>query len=307
MPQTLSYLRPDKSKGFAVTIGNFDGVHLGHQKLIETIKRDCERDHLELVVISFSPHPRVLLCGDKGFVLSSREDKVRKLHKSGADHIIILEFNKEMSQLSASQFADDYIVSLGETKRLYMGYDFSFGRGKEGDFNFAKDYLGAHAIEVHQMSCFTQDGKVTSSSSVRELLHRGEVSKARLLLGENYSLGGEVIHGEHRGRGIGFPTANIKVNPERLVPGRGVYGVFALIENRKYLGVLNIGYNPTFTDNKEIKIEVHILDFDEDIYGKEIDISFFERIRDEKKFDSRNSLVEQINKDIATAKACLND
>lgn len=284
-----------------VTLGIFDGVHRGHKVLIDRLVSKAREEKGESVVITFSPHPRLILAKDNLNLsfLTTMEEKKALLKKANVDHLVILEFNKEFSTIPACDFIRDILVKKIGTKYLIMGYNHHFGTGGKGDFNTIKQCSETFDLEVEQIKgLLTEDG-IISSSVIRNALLSGNLEKANDLLGYYYTLSGEVIGGKKIGRGIGYPTANIKPYDQyKLIPANGVYAVEVQLESTKYKGMLSIGSNPTVnTDVRLRSIEVNILDFEGNIYGHKISIIFRKRLRDEKKFDNTSQLADQMKLD----------
>lgn len=296
-------------KNAVVTIGNFDGVHIGHQALFhEVIEKADEMDGTS-VAITFEPHPlRVLTRNNHPPLITRYEQKVELIERAGLDVLICVPFTREFANISARSFIKDILMDHIGMKAVVVGKDYTFGKNREGNLDFLKtlghDYgfsvfvldwiKGANAIETR-----------SSSTIIRELVMEGQMEKAQKLLGRNYQIRGTVITGRNRGgKLLGFPTANINLYDE-LSPRTGIYAVTVELEDgRKLKGVANIGYSPTFDDNV-FTVEVHILDFREDIYNQKIRVNFIHRIRDEKKFSGVSELSAQIEKDVKTARKIL--
>jgi riboflavin kinase / FMN adenylyltransferase len=284
-----------------VTLGIFDGVHLGHRVLLDRLVSCAREVNGTAVVITFSPHPRLVLSKESTNLtfLTTMEEKIVLLEKANVDHLIIIEFNREFSMISACDFISEVLVKKIGTKHLIIGFNHHFGRKGEGDFNTIKQCTDSIDFKVEQVQGFQADGGAVSSSAVREALLGGKLEEAGKLLGYEYSLSGTVIEGRKLGRTIGFPTANIMpVDQHKLIPCNGVYAVEVIIEGERYPGMLSIGSNPTVnTDSGFRSIEVHILNFEKDVYGKSISVVFKKRLRDEIKFDSVKKLAEQMDLD----------
>ncbi|MEO8148720.1 MAG: bifunctional riboflavin kinase/FAD synthetase [Bacteroidia bacterium] len=301
-----------------VTIGTFDGVHIGHQKIISRLKEIASTINGEVVVLTFFPHPRmVLFPDDHGLqLLNTMEEKKILLEKYGVDHLIIHPFSKQFSRLSSTEFVRDILVNKIGVKKLVIGYDHHFGRNREGSFNELTDLAPIYNFEVEQIPEQDVHDVAVSSTKIRNALLDGEVHIATEFLGYEYSLTGNVAEGNKIGRELGFPTANIKVEENyKLIPANGVYAVRVEIGNSEkqqttnnkqqiLSGALNIGTRPTF-DNGERSIEVFIFDFDKDIYGETITITFAERLREELKFPDKESLIAQMHKDVENTKLIL--
>ena len=293
--ENINIVRP------VVTLGIFDGVHRGHRTLIDSLVSRAREAKGESVVITFSPHPRLVL--EKGHLnlsfLTTMEEKKVLLEKANVDHLIILEFNKEFSKIQACDFIKDILVKKIGTKHLIIGYNHHFGRRGEGDFSTIKQCSESLDFRVEQVQGFLTEEGTISSSLIRQKLLMGKLDEANSLLGYYYTVTGTVVSGKQIGRSIGFPTANIKPDDKyKLIPGNGVYAVEVQIDGVNYQGMLSIGSNPTVnTDTRIRSIEVHILDFKKDIYGKKISVIFRKRLRDEKKFDNIEQLAKQMELD----------
>lgn len=284
-----------------VTIGSFDGIHLGHKRIIAFMKRLAQQIQGTSCLITFHPHPRKLLYHD-GLVhsLSSINEKSKLLSCLGLDKIYLLNFTKELSGMTAETFFQKIIYDCFKPVHFLMGYDHAFGKARKGDFKFMESKALRHGFGLTRVAQKVIGGKSVSSSRIRYALRVGELDVAHRLLGRCYSFRGIVVEGMARGKDLGFPTANIKLDDEdKILPPDGVYEILVYIpkENFKYRGLLNIGNNPTF-ENVDKSVEAHILDFNRNIYGETIECYFISHIRDEIKFSSRDELVNQIKRDV---------
>ena len=269
-----------------VTTGTFDGVHLGHQKIISRLKDVAQKHQGETVLLTFYPHPRMVLFPEDNDLklLNSQEEKIKLLEKYGVDHLIIYPFTKEFSRLSSVEFVRNIIVNTIHTKKLIIGYNHHFGRNREGSFEHLKEFGPIYGFEVEEIPAKDIDTIEVSSTKIRNSLSSGDVEVANSYLGHIYSITGKVIKGDQRGRSIGYPTANISIEDKyKLIPADGVYAVNVSLNGKLYGGMLNIGNNPTI-EGKGRSIEVNIFDFDETIYGEDATIFFIKRLRDEVKF-----------------------
>jgi riboflavin kinase / FMN adenylyltransferase len=293
-----------------VTTGTFDGVHLGHQLILTKLVERARKVNGESVLITFFPHPRMILQKDMDIkLLNTIDEKIELLEKTGLDHLIILKFTKEFSRIKSIDFVRDILVNKIGTKKLVIGYDHQFGRNREGSFEHLKEFGPIYGFDVEEISAKDIESVAISSTKIRKfLLEDGDVKNAAIFLGKNYSLCGKVVNGKKIGSKIGFPTANIEPKENyKLIPRDGVYAIFARIDGETKLGMANIGIRPTIdseSDNKKT-IEVNIFDFDKDIYGNFVSICFVERIRDEKKFENIESLKEQLERDMNNSKRIL--
>jgi riboflavin kinase/FMN adenylyltransferase len=292
-----------------VTIGTFDGVHLGHHKVLNRLKQiACETDG-ETVVFTFYPHPRLVLSPEENNLrlLTTLDEKIDLLHKAGIDHLIMYPFTLEFSKLSYADFVRRVLVEEIKTHYLVVGYDHRFGKNREGSFEYLLKCSEKYRFQVEKLDVLLVDELNISSTRIRNALETGDITLANEYLGYAYTLHGRVVEGQRLGRTIGFPTANIESSDiNKLIPGYGVYAVEIKFNGLSYKGMLNIGTRPTFNQNADRRsIEVNIFDFDGELYGKEVTIAFRAKIRDERKFPGKDALVEQLYRDKATAYAIL--
>lgn len=292
----------DKAHATVITIGTFDGVHIGHKKILERLINSAKLLEIESTVLTFFPHPRMVLQQDSNIkLLNTIEEKEMILNQLGLDFLIIHPFSKEFSRLSAIEFVRDILVNKLNTKKIIIGYDHRFGRNRNADINDLKNFGTTFDFNVEEITAQEIDDVSVSSTKIRKALADGNVAKANSYLGYNYMLTGVVTRGKGLGRQLNFPTANIYIEEDyKLIPKNGVYVVKANIDNNTVFGMMNIGFNPT-VNGKEKTIEVHFFDFNEDLYDKKIQIDIIERIRDEEKFNSVNDLKIQLTKDQETA------
>lgn len=291
-----------------VTSGTFDGVHVGHQKILSRLKEIARKNNGETVVITFWPHPRLVLYPEQTDLklLNTFEEKAELLRRQGIDHLVRIPFTKEFSNLTSEQFIKMVLVEAIGTKKLVIGYDHRFGKNREGSFEHLKENASVYGFEVEEIPRQDIDHVAVSSTKIRNALLAGDVKTSGELLGRPYSVTGRVIKGEKIGRIIGFPTANIEVDfRHKLIPADGSYAVKILQGGKEYSGMMNIGYRPTVS-GKTKTIEVHIFDFNQEIYGEALTVMFIERIRDERKFNDIEALKEQLQKDKEKAKQILN-
>ncbi len=282
-----------------VTIGTFDGVHLGHQAIFAKMKAEAKKTGGETVVITFFPHPRLVLYQDSVNLkfINTREKKIERLRKIGIDHLIIIPFTKKFAQNSSEQFITDYVVKYVHPAKIVIGYDHHFGKNREGNIDLLQRLKSRFHYEVEEVPPYYVDGAPVSSTRIRNLLHDGNVKEANKMLGYEYSITGVVVRGQRLGHTIGYPTANIEIpNEYKLIAANGVYACRVLLDNRMLKGMGNIGVRPTI-DHGDLTIEVNIFDFNEDIYDREITIQFVDRLRDEKKFKNLDALKDQLAKD----------
>lgn len=288
---------------FSLTIGNFDGVHLGHQSVFKKVIDQNKKNNLKICVMTFVPHPVQILSPRNNFLINSYLERRQLLRELGIDYLIEIDFNRDLSTMAPTEFMDNFILKNKYLESFYIGHDFAFGANKAGDHNFIKSYCNKNNINVVILDQLDSKDIAISSTSIRTLVNEGEVKLASQLLGRLFFISGRIIKGAGRGKQIGIPTANLDINPQRIHPKTGVYATYVTVDSNRWEAVTNIGFNPTFNDEEQIHIESHLLDFDQDIYGKEIKLEFVNKIRKEIKFSSVNELVTQIKKDIETARS----
>ena len=282
-----------------VTSGTFDGVHLGHQKIISRLKEVAKVNNGETILLTFYPHPRMVLFPEDNELklLNTQEEKIELLEKYGVDHLIIYPFTKEFSRLTSVEFVRNILINKIKTKRLVIGYNHHFGRNREGTFGHLKEYGPLYGFEVEEIPAKDVDHIEISSTKIRKALQTGDIKTATAFLGHCYTLTGKVAEGLKLGRTIGYPTANIVLEDKyKLIPADGIYAVKIKHDGKKYCGMLSIGNNPTVA-GKGRSIEVNIFDFDKDIYNEKVTIYFIERLRDEVKFNGLEELKVQLAKD----------
>ena len=282
-------------KSKVVLIGNFDGIHLGHQKLISKAKKIAEQKKQKLVLITFNPHPREIINNSEMDLILPYKEKKLLLKSYGIDKIDEIKFTNKLSKLSAEEFAKEYIYKVHNPSDIVIGKNFKFGHKARGDAKLLKDSL-SKKVKVHSVDIKRLDSLVISSSEIKKLISKGSIEKVNKLLGRNYHISGKVIHGEKRGRLIGFPTTNLSTE-WNFLPKNGVYVSKVVISDKSYQSITNIGVRPTFNANS-LQIESHIFDFNKNVYGKKIKIYFLARIRSEKKFETVEKLIENITKDV---------
>lgn len=290
-----------------VTIGNFDGVHLGHQQLFAEVVARARSTKGCSVVVTFNPHPLRVLRPHGIKLISTVEQKIEWIDRAGIDHLIIIPFDRSFAATTAEEFVQDILIDTIGMKELVVGYDYAFGKGRSGDTRFLCEQGAKKNFPVTVVDAFYRSDMLVSSTQIRNLVAEGRMMDSRKLLGRPYQIRGAVQVGKKRGGSeIGFPTANLKVNEEDLVPRIGVYAVQVICEGKCYGGVLNIGYNPTFGE-EQLVAETHIFDFNKDIYGRPIRINLLKFLRDERKFCGVSDLAEQIAEDVVAAKKVLSE
>lgn len=282
-----------------VTIGTFDGVHLGHRSILQEVVRHAHQINGESVLITFDPHPRqVLSPGQEIKLLTPLHRKLELITEAGIDHVVVVPFTKEFSNLSAADYISDFLVALFHPHTIIIGYDHQFGHDRQGNIHLLKQYESGYQYNVVEIPAQLIDEAAVSSTKIRKAITAGHMEDATHMLGRYYTLGGKVIRGRQLGRTIGYPTANIQPHDaSQIVPGIGIYAVTVKVQGQKLNGMLSIGHNPTVTDEKKINIEVNLFDFDEDIYDAGLELSFITYLRNEEKFASLDALKEQLAKD----------
>jgi len=285
-----------------ITTGVFDGVHKGHVEILERLKKSASKINGESVIVTFWPHPRLVLNQDNSIkLINTLDEKLFLFEKSGIQHVVIIPFTEEFSKLSSHQFMEDIMVNKLKVNHLIVGFNHHFGKGREGNFELMQQYSKQFGFTLEKLDAQLVENEKVSSTLIRNALNDGDVTSANKYLGYNYSITGKVMEGRKIGRTIDFPTANIKVNHDfKLVPKIGVYAVEVTVSGTNYPGMLNIGYRPTVeTNSVQVTIEVHLINFNGDLYHKDLTLIFKQRIRNEVKFDSLEQLKQQLNADKA--------
>jgi len=287
------------AKNPVVAIGTFDGVHIGHQKILQQLKETAKSIKGETVILTFTPHPRMVLFPDDEDLrlLSTEEEKKELLEKAGMDHLIIHPFTKKFSRLTYTEYVRDILVNKIKVKKLIIGYNHFFGRNREGTFQKLQELTPVYNFELEQIPAQVLNKVEISSTKIRKALFAGDIKTANKFLNYDYSVSGRVVKGKGLGKEFGFPTANIQPDDKlKLIPADGVYAVNVFAEGKLYKGMMNIGNNPTVNGKKKT-IEVNIFDFEKDIYNENIRIFFKQKIRDEKKFENIDALKKAIASD----------
>ncbi len=286
-----------------LTVGTFDGVHLGHRKIIARLIDLAKSINGESVIFTFDPHPRKIVSPSESNLrlLTTLNEKIELFDQSGIDHLIIYPFTPEFAQLTYEEFVEQILVGQIHTQSLVVGYDHKFGKNRKGDFGFLKNCADRLGFQIEKLDVLLMNESNISSTRIREAIQVGNFETANAFLGYSFALHGTVVEGQKLGRLIQFPTANIEASdPDKIIPGYGVYAVHVKVLNQTYHGMLNIGSRPTINNNADHRsIEVHLFDFDSDIYGESIELIFFTKLREEQKFGSLDALKEQLTKDKA--------
>ncbi len=294
-------------KNAVVTIGTFDGVHQGHQRILQEVVRHTREVAGESIVVTFEPHPRrVLFPGSPVKLLTSLQQKLKLISETGIEHIVVAPFTKEFSELSAVEYIRDFLVARFRPESIIIGYDHHFGHDRKGNITLLKQFQDEFGYKIYEIPAQLVDEAAVSSTKIRAALLEGNVQEAATMMNRHYSISGRVTQGDQLGRKIGFPTANIKPSePDQLITGNGVYAVRVNHKGTLFNGMMNIGYRPTVSGS-DLRIEVNILDFNQDIYNDELEILFIKKLRDEKKFDGLDALKLQLQQDKENALAILN-
>ncbi len=288
-----------------LTVGVFDGVHRGHQKIIRKLTAGAQADNAPSVVLTFDPHPASVLGGREIKCLTLPDERAELLEELGVDVVITERFTRELSNVTAYEFMLRLLHQLG-LRQLLIGYDFALGRGREGNAARLTEIGKELGYAVEVVPALSDESGVISSTEIRKLIEVGNVAEAAHLLGRLYSLHGPVIHGDGRGRTIDIPTANIGFSDKKMIPAQGIYACWAYLEGQQIPAAINIGTNPTFTPDKQtLNVEAHLLDFRREIYGKDLRLEFVARLRDEMRFDSVDELLAQIRLDIEDSRRIL--
>jgi riboflavin kinase/FMN adenylyltransferase len=287
---------------YGLILGNFDGVHLGHQKLINNFIKECQKNKIEPVLITFNPHPYVFFCNDDSeFLISTYSSKKEKLLELGLAHILELEFSEELQNMSAENFILKYLFSINNLKLVYLGHDFKLGKGKTDAFKLMDELARDRNIKILKEEAYFYNDKLVSSSRIRKAV-KNDIKSANTLLGDSFCLEGNIVKGKGLGRKSLFRTANLKPFKNQLLPSTGVYLTQIIISDKIYDAITNIGFNPTVSDKNLVSIETHIFNFEKDIYGEEVKLNFILKQRDEIKFENLSELKFQIQDDIDAAK-----
>lgn len=283
-----------------LTIGNFDGVHLGHQEIFRKVVQRARQISGTSIVLTFDPHPLKILAPDRcPPLLTPTAKKLSLMETCHLDFVVCLPFTRELADLGPGDFVERILLGTFGMQEIYVGYDFAFGKGRSGTIELLQELGERHSFMVHISSPITVQGRIVSSSSIRQWIQQGQMEEAALLLGRLYSLVGTVVEGYQKGRELGFPTANVGLTYE-VIPARGVYAVQVEWRGRRYDGVANIGVNPTF-GRSQLSLEIHLFDFAERLYAETVEVFFVKKIRDEQAFPSVAALIEQIRQDVETA------
>ena len=288
-----------------LTIGVFDGVHRGHREIIQKLVSDAHAHHAPAILLTFDPHPATVLTGREMRCLTTPDERADLLGALGVDVVITQRFTSDLSTATALEYMTRLKTSLG-LSHLLIGYDFALGKGREGNAARLMELGRELNYSVEVVSALSDESGVISSTEIRKLISTGNINEASKLLGYRYQLGGEVIHGEGRGKTINFPTANVDYPKGKVMPPNGIYACWAHLGSQKFMAATNIGLNPTFTPERQVpSLEAYLLDFDRDIYGETMTLEFVARLRDEIRYTSVDALIKQIHDDVDKTRAVL--
>lgn len=295
--ENTEYFRIEKPT--IVTIGTFDGVHLGHQKILQRLSEIKAETGFQTLVLTFEPHPRKVLFPDQRDLrlLTLVDEKLDLLRSFGVDVAVVYPFSRQFSELASDVYIREILCSQLKTRKLVIGYDHRFGKGRTGDIRVLRQAAKENGFEVEEISARDIDSIAISSTKIRKALEEGKLDLAAEFLGHPYFLNAQVIQGKQLGRSIGYPTANLKTAEEKLIPRNGVYFVKLEVEGQWHFGMLNIGTNPTTDRDDSVKIEVHLFDFDRTIYFRSVRLQFIRRLRDEKNFKGLEELTAALDED----------
>lgn len=304
------FYNTDELKSFnnaVITIGTFDGVHLGHLTILQQVVAHAKELGGESIVLTFEPHPRKLLFPDQPIkIITPLEKKIKLITQAGIDHVFVVPFTPSFAALSADAYIKDFLVKNLQPKGIVIGYDHQFGHDRAGNIKLLQAYENELGFRVYEIPAKQIEDAAVSSTKIRNSLAAGNVTDANKMLGRQYSLKGTVVSGAQLGRTLGFPTANVKpADAEQIIPGNGVYAIKAIVGAETFYGMMNIGIRPTVSNELSLHIEAHLFDFNKDIYNQAIEIVFAERLRDEQRFPSLEALKEQLGNDGIHARRAL--
>ena len=302
MNSRINSVSPKNTSG-VITIGTFDGVHIGHQKILKHVVDIAKKQRLKSIVLTLFPHPRMVLQKEDSIkLLNSINERIDLLKSIGIDEVVVKTFTKDFANLSAKDYVTEVLVNELNAKQIVIGYDHRFGKNRSANIDDLKQLGEVFDFKVNEIPAEDIDSVTVSSTKIRNALQKGNVALANTYLGYDYFITGKVVKGKSLGRTLGFPTANLRINADyKLIPKDGVYVIYSLINHQKYYGMMNIGTNPTI-DDKGRSIEVHLFDFEDNIYDQELTIYMIKRLRDEKRFASIDLLKNQLITDELNAK-----
>jgi riboflavin kinase/FMN adenylyltransferase len=286
-------------KNAVVTVGTFDGVHLGHKTILREVVAHARNVQGESVLVTFDPHPRKLLFPDQPLgIITPLSHKIELVMAEGIEHVVVVPFTKEFSMLTAQEYIARFLIGIFHPHSIIIGYDHHFGHDRKGNLKMLEEYAEEYNYQLIEIPPRLIEEAAISSTKIRKALETGRVDEAAAMLGRNYSIKGTVMHGNKLGRTLGYPTANLEpLDNDQVIPAIGIYAITAMYSGNEYNGMLSIGYNPTVTDKKELRIEANLFDFSADIYDEPLELFFVQRLRDEQKFSSLDDLIQQLHRD----------
>lgn len=303
--QIIRELPPEPAEQCVLALGNFDGVHLGHQRLLMCGLEKAREMGIGLGVLLFTPHPLKMLFPERSIgLLTTQKEQMQVFEEIGVDKVYLLSFNQEIANTSPERFVKEFLIKMG-VAHIVVGFNYSFGALGKGTPEDLQRYGEEYGFEVSVLQAQLLEGKVISSTAIRKVLEHGDIDQAKRLLGRTPTLAGKVVEGEKRGRQLGYPTANLSVPEDILIPKRGVYAVWANIDGQKVQGMMNIGMKPTFHSEYQLTIEIHFFDYSGNLYGKDLVVYIEERLRDERKFTGIQEITAQLERDAAKARKIL--
>lgn len=288
-----------KVENTVLTLGTFDGIHLGHKKIIDKLKKRAATVKGRSLLITFNPHPRKIINTGNGIkLITTNDEKIKLISELGVENLLLINFTKEFSQLTSEEFIKNYVIDKIGLKEIVIGYDHHFGKGRSGDVNTLRKLAVHYDFDVTMVEALKVNNENVNSTAIRKALQEGNIKKVNQFLGRKYSFNGLVVEGDKRGRTLGFPTANIDINDQdKLLPCFGIYAVNIFVDGQKYNGLMSIGIRPTFFSEGSMVVEVYIYDFNMEIYGSEVTVEVVDWIRGEEKFSSADDLVDQMQRD----------
>ena len=298
----------EKNENTVITLGTFDGIHLGHRKILETLVKKSAALNGRNLLVTFDPHPRSVIVKDRKVrLLSTVDEKIPILESIGVHNLLVVNFTEEFSQKTSYEFVKEYFVDAIGVNEIIIGYDHHFGKGRDGNVDSLRKMGEDFGFKVSSVDAVSVDNITVSSTKIRNALSEGNIQLANKMLGRRYSFSGVVVKGDKRGRDLGFPTANIEdFGDDKFLPAIGIYLVDICIDRKNYYGLMSIGRRPTFYESGDVTTEVYVMDFSKEIYGQYVTVNIIERIRDEEKFSSVDELIAQMKKDEEKGKEIIN-
>jgi riboflavin kinase / FMN adenylyltransferase len=294
-------------KNAVITIGTFDGVHMGHRVILQQVMQQAREVNGESILLTFEPHPRKIVFPDQPLkLITTLEEKIELITETGIEHIVVVPFTKEFAALSAQEYIEEFLVKKINPNSIVIGYDHHFGSDRKGNIDMLKDFEAKHNYTVYEIPAQLIEEAAVSSTKIRNAIAEGQAEDATKMLGRPYTIKGIVSKGAQLGRTIGYPTANmVPIDADKLVPGNGVYAIKAHLVSGEYKGMLNIGVRPTVSNDPQLHIEAHLFEFSSNIYGETIELELVARLRNEQKFNSLDALKEQLANDKLAAQQAL--